>query len=230
MDFFLFFLSNMTTKGMTFMQNHKILEMINQGRIEELKEILRDEIYQDALKTKHGCNRRYSAMKKYFGYVKTTRAVCSKPSIIEFEGGTVTSFCNSYSLALTSEPCGGIELFTDADGNYPNVGRLVNREGEPRPLDIRKVIAEAKGKGYRLTKSEVNGNHFMMHYNGAYFRLGLIDATYSIIDDGEIAIAYHNGNKVSPIVLENDIGICLILPVKCDGGVIENSDTIIIEA
>ena len=220
----------MTTKGMTFMQSYKVLEMINQGRIDELKDILRDEIYQDALKTKSGGNRRYSAMKKYFGYVKTARTVCSKPCMIEFEGCTVTSFCNSYSLALTSEPCGAIELFTEQDGNYPNVGRLVVREGEPQQIDIHKVIAEAKFKGYRLTKSEVNGNGFMMHYNGAYFRLGLIDATYSIIDNGEIAIAYHNGKNVSPIVLENEIGVCLILPVKCDEDFIKNNGITVIEA
>ena len=220
----------MTPKGMTFMQSYKVLEMINQGRIEELKDILRDEIYQDALKTKHGGNRRYSAMKKYFGYVKTAREVCKKPSIIEFEGRTVTSFCNAYSLALTSEPCGAIELFTEDDGNYPDVGRLVNREGEPQQLDIHKVIAEAKAKGYRLSKSEVNCGQFMMYFNGAYFRMGLLDATYSIIDNGEIAIAYHNGKNVSPIVLENDIGICLVLPVKCDEDFIRDNGITVIEA
>ena len=34
------------------MRSIEVLEMINQGRIEELKEKLRDEVYQDALKVR----------------------------------------------------------------------------------------------------------------------------------------------------------------------------------
>lgn len=196
------------------MQSIKVLEMINQGRIDELKDLLRDEIYQDALKRgTPGAKQRYVAMKKYFGYVQTTREVCQKPCLIEFEGETRTSFCNSYSLALTKEPCGAIELFTDID-RYPNVGRLVKREGDPEKIDFSKVMAEAKSLGYKLTKKEVNSNSFMIRYKDAYFRLGLFDATYSIIDNGGETTVYQKGDRVSPMVIENGIGVCLILPVK----------------
>ena len=74
-------------------------------------------------------------MKKYFTYVSTAREVCQKPCIIDFEGKPHTSFCNAHSLALTTEPCGAIELFTDVD-RYPNVGRLVKRESIPRKIDF----------------------------------------------------------------------------------------------
>lgn len=210
------------------MLNTKVLEMINQNRIDELKILLRDEIYQDVIKRKSGAKQRYTAMKKYFSYVRSERACCKKPAIIEFEGDEMTSFCNSYSLALTKEPCGCIGLFTDDDGTYPNVGRFVKREGDVEKVDICGAIAEAKSLGYKLTNKEVNGNNFMLHYNGAYFRLGLVDATYSIINDGDSVVAYHSGNKVSPIVLENEIGLCLILPVKCDDEfILENGRTVI---
>lgn len=210
------------------MRSIKVLEMINQGRIEELKDILRDEVYQETLKSKHGAKQRYAAMKKYFTYIKTAREVCKKPCLIDFEDKTVTSFCNAYSLALTKESCGAIELFTEADGNYPDVGKLIKREGSPEKVNFDKLFAEAKSLGYKLTKTEVNGGRFMMHYNGAYFRLGLIDATYSIVDDGSTPVVYHSGNNVSPIVIENDIGTCLILPVKCDAEFInENNITVI---
>lgn len=211
------------------MNSTKALEMLNNGRIEELKDILRDEIYQEVLKKKPGAKQRYAAMKKYFGYVRTARKCCMKPAMIEFEGKTVTSFCNAYSLALTTEPCGGIELFTEDDGNYPNVGRLIKRDGVPRRYYLDKVFAEAKSKGYKLTKKEVNGGQFMLRYNGAYLRMGLVDATYSIIDDGGEAAVYHNGNPCSPIVIENDIGTCLILPVKCDAEFIEENGITVIE-
>lgn len=211
------------------MRSEKVLEMLNQGRIEELKGLLRDEIYQDVLKKKPGAKKRYMAMKRYFGYVRIARTCCEKPAMIIFEDKTVTSFCNSYSLVLTSEPCGGIELFTDADGRYPDVGRLVKREGGARKVDIEAALAEAKSLGYKLTKKEVNGGKYMLHYNGAYFRMGLIDATYSIIADGGGVMAYHNGSNASPIVIENDIGLCLVLPVKCTEDFIEENNITVIE-
>ena len=210
------------------MRSIKVLEMINQGRIEELKDILRDEIYQDVLKKKPGAKQRYAAMKKYFTYVHAAREACTKPYMIEFEGKTVTSFCNSYSLVLTTEPCGAIELFDPNNGNYPDVGKLIKREGVPKKLDFSKAFAEAKTKGYKLTKKEVTGNSFMLHYNGAYFRLGLIDISYSIIDNGEKVTVYHAGNNTSPMTIENELGVCLVLPVKCDAEFIkENGITVI---
>lgn len=212
------------------MQASKTLEMIDQGRIEELKDLLRDEIYQESLKKKSGAKQRYSAMKKYFGYVKSSRTICMKPATIEFEGDTMTSFCNSYSLALTKEPCGSIELFTDSDGTYPNVGRMIKRDGVAALADIGKLIAEAKSKGYKLTKSEVNGGEkFIVRCNDTYYRLGLIDITYSIIDDGRHVNIYQSKDKFSPITIENDIGVCLVLPVKLDEEYIINNGITVID-
>lgn len=211
------------------MQNIKVLEMLEEERIEELKELLREEIYQDALKKKTGAKPRYSAMKKYFGYVKSSRAICQKPAMVEFDGNTVYSFCNSYSLALTKESCGFIELFTEEDGTYPNVGRLLKRDGSADKKDLKLVFAEAKSKGYKLTKAEVNGGRFMLRYSGTYYRLGLIDATYSIIDDGVEATVYHSGDTFSSITIENNVGVCMILPVKCDEESIENDGITVID-
>lgn len=212
------------------MQSIKILEMIQQGRIGELEEQLRDEIYQDELKKKPGAKQRYSAMKKYFGYVKTSRAICQKPKDIEFEGHEMTSFCNSYSLALTKESCGSIELFTDDDGTYPDVGRMIKREGKALMVNLGSVIAEAKSKGYKLTKSEVNGGEkFIIRHNGTYYRLGLIDITYSIINNGGDAMVYHSGEKFSPMTIENDIGVCLVLPVKIEEERIINENITVID-
>lgn len=211
------------------MQSAKVLEMLEEERIEELKELLREEIYQDALKKKTGAKPRYSAMKKYFGYVKSSREICQKPAMVEFDGETVYSFCNSYSLALTKESCGFIELFTEDDGTYPNVGRLLKRDGSTASIDLKPAIAEAKSKGYKLTKAEVNGGRFMLQYNGTYYRLGLIDATYSIIDDGGKVTVYHSGETFSPLTIENNIGVCMVLPVKCDEESLRNDDITVID-
>ena len=101
------------------MRSIKVLGMINEGRIEELKAALRDEIYQESLKKKPNAKRRYSAMKKYFGYTDSVREVCQKPCVIEFDGEEYTSFTNSYTLVLTKEPTGEIELFNQDNGRYP---------------------------------------------------------------------------------------------------------------
>lgn len=170
-------------------------------------------------------------MKKYLSYVSTAREVLQKPCIIEFEGKAYTSFCNGHSIALTTEPCGALELYTD--GNYPDVGRLIKRESSPKKIDFSKVFAEAKTKGYKVTKAEVCGGptKFMMYYDGAYFRLGLFDITYRVIDNGgEVDVYHKEGNNVSSITIENELGICMVLPVRCDAEFIEENQITVINA
>lgn len=155
-------------------------------------------------------------MKKYFSYINSAREVCQKPCIIDHNGKAYTSFCNSFSLALTTEPCGAIELFTDID-RYPNMSRIVKAEGVPEKIDISKVVAAAKSKGYKLKKSEVNSNNYLWLYDGSYFRIGLLEATYRIIDNGgEVSVYHSSGASASPITIENDIGYCVIMPIRYD--------------
>lgn len=199
------------------MKNSKVLEMLKQGRIEELKAELRDELYSEALKNKPGAAKRYSAMKKYFTYIKTVREPLQKPSLVTFEDKNYTSFCNSHSLALTVEPCGQIELYTG--DRYPDVTRLINFSKDKKTVDFTKVFADAKAKGYRLKKSEVEGSKFqyLMRYDGAYFKLGLIDITFGIIDDGKPVTVYHDKNNPhTPITIQNELGVCVVMPMRMD--------------
>ena len=101
------------------MRSITVLEMIKAGRIEELIAKLRDEIYTNSLRRKPNAKKRYSAMKKYFTYADSPREICQKPYPIEFEGAKYTSFTNSYTLVLTTESTGEMELFDDANGRYP---------------------------------------------------------------------------------------------------------------
>ena len=50
------------------MKNTKILELLNNGEIEDLKTLLQKEIYEDSLKGNGNAKKRYSAMKRYFKY------------------------------------------------------------------------------------------------------------------------------------------------------------------
>lgn len=200
------------------MRNVKVLEMLNNGKIEELKSMLQDEIYQESLKVKPNAKKRYMAMKKYFTYCNSVREALSKPCEIEIKGEKYISFCNSYSLALTRESVGEIELFDTSKGNYPDVGRLIRYDGKEGTIDISKAIAEAKSKGYKLKKSEVGYDYkYLMKYDGSYFKIGLLDATYGIIDDGKEAIVYHVEGPNKPFTITTDIGVAFIMPIRYEG-------------
>lgn len=211
------------------MRNTKVLEMLKSGRIEELKKELQDEIYEEALKTKPGAKQRYAAMKKYFGYHKAVRESLQKPCRdIEFEGRVYTAFTNSWSLALTTEDTGEIDMFDKNNGNYPDVARLVSLKGNSVKIDIPKVIAKAKSKGYKLNKLEVGPKFiFLMLYDDSYYKIGLLESTYGIIDDGEPAMSYKVSGPNKPLTLETDIGYCLIMPVRYDGNPEEDGKIVI---
>lgn len=211
------------------MRNSTVLEMLERGQIEELKRLLQDEIYQESLKSNPSAKKRYSAMKKYFKYYKPVRECLQKPCTVTFEDRKYISFTNSWSLALTTEECGEIEMFDETTGKYPNVTRLIRFDGIKKKIDFHKVIAEAKSKGYKLNKSEVDFHFkYLMLYDGTYYKIGLIDATFGIIDDGKPAMTYHPDGIRMPLTIKNDIGLCMIMPVKYEGDP-EDDGKIVIE-
>lgn len=211
------------------MNARKALEMLEAGREIELRKLLQDEIYEEALKNKSGAKQRYAAMKRYFSYHKSERKCLNKPAAVKFEDKDYISFCNSWSLALTSESCGEIELFTEDDGIYPDVVRLINFDGIKKKIDFHKVIAEAKSKGYRLSKTEVGRTFkYLMLYDEGYYKIGLLDASLSIIDDGEAAMTYHPDGARSPLTIQTSLGICVVMPVKFEMGEPEDAGHIVI--
>lgn len=212
------------------MHARKVLEMLDSNRIDELRQMLQDELYEEALKSKPGAKKRYSAMKKYFNYHTSSRECLQKPCKVEFEGKDYISFTNSWSLVLTTEDCGEIEMFDEENGKYPDVTRLIRFDGIKKKLDFAKVIAEAKSKGYRLNKKEVESTFkYLMVYDGTYYKIGLLDASFGIIDDGEIAMTYHPDGERMPLTIQTGLGVCMIMPVKYDGIDPEEDGKVVIE-
>lgn len=211
------------------MNARKALEMLESGREIELRKMLQNEVYEESLKSKAGAKKRYAAMKKYFGYHKTERTCLQKPCKIQFEDKDYISFTNAWSLVLTTESCGELELFSESDGRYPDVTSLIDFSGIKKKIDFGKVIAEAKSKGYKLNKTEVGQNFkYLMQYDGGYYKIGLLDATLAIIDDGEIAMTYHPDGERMPLTIQTSIGICVIMPVKFYMGEPEEAGKIVI--
>lgn len=197
------------------MNSSKALEMLIEGRIEDLKASLQDEIYTESLKSKSGAKKRYSAMKRYLKTISETREILTKPCAVNIDGVDYNSFCNTYSLALTKEPCGEIEMCAEP-GRYPDVSRLIPSDGEEGKIDFNKVLAEAKSKGYKYTKNAIHSNEYLMRYKGGYFRLALVDVTYGILDEGKEVDVLFNG-KLRPITILNDLGKAIVLPIRYDG-------------
>lgn len=199
------------------MRSIKVLEMLNEGRIEELKEKLRDEIYTELLSIKPGAKRRYAAMKKYFSYHNSLRDILMRPCPVEFEGVKYHSFTNSHSLVLTIESIGTMEPCSEPE-RYPDISRLISFDGDERTLDFTRIFAEAKTRGYRLNKTEFKKGEYLMRYDGAYFKLALLDSTFAIIDNGEESVVYKPpGQSRKPLVIRNDIGIAVIMPIYVEG-------------
>lgn len=208
------------------MQNLKMLEMLNKGQIEELKTILQDEIYATSLKGNPNAKKRYASMKRYLKTISESRPILTKPCEIEFEGDKYNVFTNTYSLAMTKESCSELEMCDEPD-RYPSVARLIARSSDVEKVDLNKVLAKAKSEGYKYTKNSIHSNNYLMEYNDLYFRMALVDITFSILNDGNEIDVYFNG-KNRPITIENDLGIGIILPIRGDGEYIEGS--VIIEA
>lgn len=198
------------------MKNSKMLEMLEQNRIEELKAALRDEIFTESLKSNPTAKKRYTAMKRYLNNVESVREILKKPCEVEIDGSIYTAFCNGYSLALTREKSGEIQLCDDPD-RYPPVDNLLKYDGTEAKVNFTRVLAEAKSKGYKFKKTELHCNNFLMYYDGAYFRMALIDMTYGIIDDGKEAIVYHVEGTRKPLTITTDIGVGVVMPVYIDG-------------
>ena len=208
------------------MKSSKVLDMLNQNRIEELKAELQEEIFTESMKGKHNAKKRYAAMKRYLKTISESRPILTKPCEVEFEGEKYNSFTNSYSLVLTKENCGEIPMCDEPD-RYPDVSRLIVTSGEEGKIDFNRVLAEAKSKGYKYTKNAIHSNEYLMRYKGAYFRMALVEITYGILDEGE-EINVWFGGTYRPLTIKNDLGIGIILPIRYDGE--PDADYVVIEA
>ena len=68
----------------------------------------------------------------------------------------------------------------------------------------------------------------LMKYKGNYYRIGLLDSSFGIIDDGNEATIHCTPNSNRPITITNDLGICVVMPMRFEGE--PDDGTVIIEA
>jgi len=199
------------------MKNTVVLEMINDGKIDRLKELLQEEIYKDSLKGNGNSNQRYSAMKRFFKYGDASAAY-NPDSIrypcldVEIGNEVYNSFCDSRCFALTTENIGTINTFDKSKYKYFDMNSIVNFDTESKEsLNLNRVLADAKSKGYQYKKSEFE--KYFIRYKDTYYRVELLDKAYSIVNDGELAEVYYNG-KVRVLLIKTSIGIAGVMPIR----------------
>lgn len=212
------------------MKNTKILEMLNNGEIEELKQLLSSEIYANTLTGNRTAKKRYAAMKRYFaGKSKDTREFMNKPGTnISYNGKKYNAFCDTYCAVLTTEGIGTMETCNDYL-NIVSIFDIGKYKAESENLSINDLLAEAKSKGYKYLKKETGANEnfqYLLKYKETFFKIGLIDKAFSIIDDGNIAEVIYLGKK-APLHIKTDIGEAIILPVAVKEENIDDSKIII---
>lgn len=210
------------------MKADKILTMIEEGKIEDLKKMLRDEIYMDLLKA---CGRirstqRYAAMKRYFKYSdpnkdKRTAYPC-KDIVVNHTivNGKFNCFVDGCSAVLTMEDIGEMEDFESVVDNqeYFNVNKLLGHfQIDPEEIDINKTLAKAKSMGYKFSKQEVvnsckNKFKYLWNFGDIYGKIGILDQAFGIINDGEPAKVWSYSPK-APILIGTSIGFALVLPI-----------------
>lgn len=158
--------------------------------------------------------RRQNAMKRYFTYIDIKKDYLQKPWVVTFQGEEYFVFTNSYSAALTKEKCEDLDYIVDCEV-FPKIEQYIDYGGLKKKVNLSEVFKRAKEQGYRISKKELNPDFkFLLYYDNSYYKMGLVHATYAIIDDGNLSIIYHQGENISPLVISNDIGMCIIMPMK----------------
>ena len=198
------------------MKSEVILEMLKNNEIEELKRILEEEVYKNSMKNK-GEKDRYSAMKRFFRFAnKNGREALKKPyKDLEYNGKLYNCFIDYYCFAVTTESIGNMENYDNSNKDYFNVSKIITFNGDMEKLDLNKILALAKSKGYKFKKSEIDANNalYYLKYKEAYYKIGLLDKAFSIINDEEEAEVYYSG-KNNVLIIKNSIGIVGICPIR----------------
>ena len=124
---------------------------------------------------------------------------------------------------------------------HPYGGEYEQEFGEKGVEDVERLLQEgivkvfiedvyvASKEKYLTNESYLTVLEYFRDYFDDY-KIGLLDATYGIIDNGGKAEVYHqDGKKTSPIIIKNDIGIAVVLPVNYNAEDFQNDGKVVIE-
>lgn len=199
------------------MENMEVLSFLCNGRIEELKNKLMDDVFKERPVDK----KRWRAIRDFYKYERKDAEPFDKaPSRILWQGIPYTVITDSWVLILTKDDAGEIPLY-DAEQPFPDVLNLFDIELlDTAPVDFKAVLEIAKEEGYKPLKKEMVSSsdfEYVWKFGSQYFMMGLIDKAVSVLDNGSEFMVYFDYDSFkSPIRIENEIGIAFICPQACD--------------
>ena len=213
------------------MKNEKILEMLNNGEIEELKKVISEEIYNSSLDKNSNAKSRYKAMKDFYKFPSDkTDTRFLKPCKKSIRGQLYNCFLSSDVLVCTKESTGNIELYNEKEEEreWFNVEKLINTSDFEiiEDINFNDILSEAKSKGFKPVKQEIQyGNcaKYYLHFRNAYYKIGLLNKGYSIIGSGKYQEVFYRGSK-EPLYIYNSLGIVMLLPVRIDIALRDSKD------
>lgn len=169
---------------------------------------------------KIGYKMRSHAMKRFYRFVDDKGASYNRypyRDIKVFEKKEVMNcLLNDYCMVLTKEEINDIKDYKDIEpyGNFPNINVILSKMPKRSiKVNINKVLDTAKYAGYKYSKCEIGNNfRYVWKYEEAYFRIGLLDKAFQVINDGQKANVYYRAYN-APLFIETSIGIAAVLPM-----------------
>lgn len=213
------------------MKNEKILEMLNNGEIEELKKAISEEIYNSSLNKNGNVKSRYKAMKDFYKFPSNkTDTRFLKPCKKSIRGQLYNCFLNCDVLVCTKESTGNIEMYDEKEEarEWFNVEKLINAKDSEivEGINFNDIISEAKSKSFKPVKQEIQYDEcakYYLHFRNAYYKIGLLNKGYSIIEGGSHQKVFYRGNK-EPLFIYNSLGIVMLLPVIIEKALKDSKD------
>lgn len=210
------------------MDKEEIRKKIEKGDTKGLKKLVVEEVNRECKKARKLALKRESAMKRYYrfpnkdnlnwgNYQKCLNRPCINTLV---QGRKYNVFFDGISLVLTTESLGDLIINAVQRNQYPKFEHLFNISNckqIKQKVDIEKVLLEAKKQGYRYKKSEIGiGTEYkyVFKFKGSYYKMGLLDKAFNIINDGNLAEVVYLENEDTPLHISTSIGKMLLMPCK----------------
>lgn len=167
--------------------------------------------------SKIGYKMRSHAMKRFYRFVDD-KGYNRYPyrGVKVFKNEVMNCLLNDCCMVLTKEEIDGMEDYKNMVPykDFPDINGIIKKMPDHSiKVDINKVIDVAKHAGYKYRKCEIESNFkYLWKYEDAYFKIGLLDKAFQVINDGEKADVYYKAWN-APLFIKTSIGIAVIFPM-----------------
>lgn len=192
----------------------KLLMLLNDNKVSEVKDILQKEVYESVLYSADGASKRYAAMKRFYKFISKQETHSS--GITEFEYRQYTILVSGPAFVMTTESSGELDIHEGDEELFSKLKALLKVDGKSRIIDFTDVFAELTLKGYQTTTTfdTAAGGNFFLKIGKSYYSANLLDLVYSVLRNGRPMEVYKTRGKKPFLIIRNNIGIACIARVS----------------